>query len=381
MGGRNTIQEKPFVGVVGFDTIPTVGGGGTLANGLNVGDPFKIPTQFMSQMRGVQVAIVLNAAVVQLDTDFTLAMPAAGRNPQGNKKAVPGSPETPNGLAVTPVVAAPLTRQFSAGNWSAVGNGQNNGLIGAAAASRLMANSVVTTDIGQETMTLTYRAGPNQFGGTMGSLVDGIGRLYIVGAFLGEGDFPEIAPFAATNPLGGDPATEPNGLRERNGVGWDYTITGNQRPGRIKALQDIGPVCAVTPPPSPVGCNEVNDFDTNGFTIAFFGAATSTKHVFAWTTGTVTVHVTAVRPPNVFINTLTGMGYDTIGLTAMGVNLQRNVGLVAGSYTVRTSIDTPETNINIEMIGINLRFAPEPQPTLALLCGLVLLGVLGARRR
>ncbi len=87
----------------------------------------------MSQMKGLQVGIILNSVVVQIDTSFTAAMPGAAR--------------TKNPPA--------LTRRFSAMNWSGAGNGQNNGLTGTAAVSRLMANTVVTTDIGQETMTLT----------------------------------------------------------------------------------------------------------------------------------------------------------------------------------------------------------------------------------
>ena len=69
----------------------------------------------------------------------------------------------------------------------------------------------------------------------------------------------------------------------------------------------------------------------------------------------------------------------TTGLS-VGGGPQRNVGLVAGSYTVRTTPGSGEININQQMIGINLRFAPEPESTLALLSGLALLGVLGARR-
>jgi hypothetical protein len=102
-GGQNIFIEKPSAGVVGFGDIATIGGSGTLPNGLNVGDPFLVPTRFMSQKRGNQVGVVLNNAVVQLDTDFTAVMPVANRQK-----------DTANPVA--------LTRQFSAMNWSAVGN-------------------------------------------------------------------------------------------------------------------------------------------------------------------------------------------------------------------------------------------------------------------
>ncbi len=105
----------------------------------------------------------------------------------------------------------------------------------------------------------------------------------------------------------------------------------------------------------------------------------STRHLFAWTTGTVSNLVNALRPQGVFTNTITGMGYDTIGTSRFGAP-QRNVGLVAGSYTIRTSTGTGETNISIQTIGLDLQFAPEPQPTIGLIGVLGLLGGLAVIR-
>jgi hypothetical protein len=87
------------------------------------------------------------------------------------------------------------------------------------------------------------------------------------------------------------------------------------------------------------------------------------------------------RISSTYITTLTGMGYDTLGVSNL-VGPQRNVGLVAGSYTVRTKV-TPglPPSFDIQIIGVNLSFAPESDTTVALLSGLVLLGVLGARKR
>ena len=94
--------------------------------------------------------------------------------------------------------------------------------------------------------------------------------------------------------------------------------------------------------------------------------ATSVKHAFGLTTGTVSIVVVApARRPH-FSTTLTGMGYDTVGVSVLG-GPQRNVGLVAGSYTIRTATTT---EINAQMLGLNLKFAPEPGATVALASGL-----------
>jgi hypothetical protein len=246
-----------------------------------------------------------------------------------------------------------------------------------------LVNTVVTDDIGLETVAVNYAnpGNPTGFGGTMGVLLDGGGRLYLAGPNI-DGIFPaSLAPIVGTNPVGDTVA----GFAIRNAAGWDYTVTGSQMAGQFKAFPSApsvpAPACAVTPPPSPAGCNEINGFDTNGFFVAPLPGATSTKHMFAWTTGTVSIVRTALRNGIVQTDTVTGRGYDTVGVTPTnGTQPQRNVGLVAGSYTVRTD-GQPVTQLNTQLVGLDLKFTPEPGATVALISGLGMLGALAARRR
>ena len=75
------------------------------------------------------------------------------------------------------------------------------------------------------------------------------------------------------------------------------------------------------------------------------------------------------------------MGFDTIGKSVMGAP-QRNVGLVAGSYSIRTAFPPagPDIQISPQILGLNLKFTPEPGATMALVSGLGLLGFLARRR-
>jgi len=358
------VYNQPQVGNHGAQNIPTVGGAADPDNdGLDVGDPFVIPTLAFRQQLGLQVGIVLNNVVRQLDTAFTAAMPAANRATK--------TPAGPIGSKAT----APLMRHFSQMNWTKVGNGQNNGK-GANRPAPIANQNVIDVNIGAETLQMVYTLGPRQFGGTMSTLLDGRGRLVLAGPNI-DGQFPPaVQPVVGTNPVG-DLAV---GFRTRNAAGWDWTTPGAQSAGQFRGFPgplaaNVHVACNPTPPVSPAGCNEVDNF-SQGIFLANFGAATSVKHLFPLTTGTVSIVRTAIRNGGILqTETNTGMGYDTI--TGGG---DRIVGLVAGSYTTRTD-SVPTTQLNFQLLGINLRFTPEPGASAALASGLGLLGLLAHRRR
>lgn len=404
-------REQHFFGSTmapGVFNQPDVGNKGAriVNGGLAVGNPFTIPPFAFQQNLGPQVGIVIANAVRQLDTTFLAAMPGVDRiGPRPGPGITPmgaGPSYTPR-TAMQLIPAPALTRMFSAMNWNNPGNGQNNG-DPAGLVNRPSADFPVfrTAAGGNEVMTLRYNAGPNEFGGTMALLLDGRGRLNLV-----------VSQFSAMLPNSWKPAfgTQPvgdqvPGWRLRNGAGFDYVAPGTQMAGRLKALFGAIPANLVTPmgapriapscgvvPPFPAGCNEINGADTfmgfpfiptpmgggplipAGGTFGTLKKANSDKHMFAWTTGTVSIIRTAVRNGVPQSDTITGMGYDTV--TAMG--LQRNVGMVAGSYTVR--VDDTGTQLNTQLVGINLKFTPEPTATVALASGLGVLGLLAYRRR
>lgn len=377
---RKDTYEQPRVGNHGAQVM-NVHPADVDQDGLDVGDPFILPPKFARQRLGRQGGVVLNDTTDFLDTTFTAQMPATNRTTMIVGNTGMGTRKT-----------APLMRHFSQMNWTKAGNGQNNGVqIGGTPNAPVWEKqrpapggvngltNVLTFQTAQDTAVLTYKMGPRQFGGTMGTLLDGGGTL-----FLRDAAFDALAPAAAPVipmlPLGDGI----NGnIRTLNGGGWDWTLRGGQAAGPVYGFP--GPLAALLPPVCPptqvIGnCNQFNGdlLRANGIFLFNFPAATSVKHEFPLTTGTVSIVRTGVRGGNVATQTNTGMGYDTVMTGPLG--LERNVGLVAGSYTIRKSPGASD-QINIQVLGVALKFTPEPAATAALTSGLGLLGLLGYRRR
>ncbi|MCR9093584.1 MAG: PEP-CTERM sorting domain-containing protein [bacterium] len=324
--------------------VPVAGGHRIIPGGLGVGDAFTVPTDAFTQP-GVRSStpILNNVAILQLDTTFSYAGPASGR-------------------ARTP---APLTRVMSAMNWTKPGAGQ---------AGRLAAN---TTPLDPATQTeffvgLSFDAGPNEFGGTMAMLLAGSGRVYLNGVILGSAaGATSTRPWVGTNPVGGSPT-----FRTRDGAGWGYTTMGGQPPGVIINNAGFAAPCTQEFPPGPAGCGLVTDF--TGTTIGTIPAATSTRWLYPWTTGTVEVVRTGTVGGNPFNQTLTGMGYDTTSMTTGGGTV-RNIGLVTGGYYRRTSASGVDNLFTVT--GMDLQFVPEPGALASLVFGVGCLGALTHRRR
>jgi len=404
------IRNGPSFGVIGAQIINDPG------SALQVGGAFTVPALAMAQRRGHQVGQVAGgSAVKQLDTTFTAAAPGVYRDKNAGIDSAFYT-VTPVGfrgvkLSDNPAYVAPAqTRMMAARTFSATNvdaHGQNNGLATTDVnyEYRQALNTTHTVAFGNDVATIQYsNTNAAGFTGTMGIMLDGTGRLYFHNPFLSAAFSPPsapngLAPIVGTNPVGDNIP----GFRLRNAAGWNYTVRGRQVPGRFKAF---GPAVPFIPIPTSMGgtitgvlqsrpgiqgtpcpislsiapnatCNLLTaNFNAYGATVAPASTATSVKHLFAWTTGTVSAIVSGPRQGINHVLTQTGMGYDTV--TVGGA---RQVGLVAGSYTRRTAPATGVQEINPQMAGMDLVFTPEPGATVALLSGIGLLGALAVRRR
>ncbi|MEM9175530.1 MAG: PEP-CTERM sorting domain-containing protein [Myxococcota bacterium] len=351
----------------------------TPGDARSVGASFTMPPNFMAQFE-TQDAQVLNNVAIYLITSFMASAP-------GDQRA------TNLGLTSMDVGYAPnadtrvfAPRVFSVANLTA--HGQNNGL--AQTDPNYMYRQAVNTTVtdtfntGLENVTLTYSGGG--FSGTASLLLDGGGQLFVGGPNIDQlvGN-PAFNPIIGRNPLGDGIAGNP---QTRNGAGWGFVINGGQAQGTAKAFGLAattvlpGGFCTSTVAPAlPAGCNIVTGFDSTGFTVFPFPSATSAKHVFAWTTGNVTVTRigTRMQGGQTIVDTqiMIGDGHDSVSTFATGV--RRNVGLVAGSYSKRTD-GTGGQQINAQLAGMNLVFTPEPASAVALLAGVGLLGTMAVRR-
>ncbi|MFK7897732.1 MAG: hypothetical protein AB8G23_17990 [Myxococcota bacterium] len=317
-----------------------------IEGGLNVGDVFTLPPGAFRQAAGPQFTpIVDNVVVRQLDTSFAFSMPAASR-------------------AVGP---PPATRVFQPNAWNAPGNGQTGR--GAANTTPISTGTQATHEI-----TVRYKAGLNAFGGTMAAMQDGEGRIYLEGPVMGSVGNPATMPWIGTNQFGDGILNNPI---TRFGAGWNYTRMYEHATGIIKNLGGLAPPCTAATPAAPAGCGLVTNF--SGFTIGTIPAEDVTRHVFAWTTGTVEVLQGGTIGGFPSEQLLTAMGYDTTSTTLSGGTV-RNIGLVAGAFTRRTSsLGTPFRNGH-EIVGLDMQFAPEPGATAALSIGVAGLMLLAARR-
>jgi hypothetical protein len=401
------LRDGPSFGVKGARLINTVG---AAQDALNVGEQFTVPPLAFNQRLGHQVGQVLLNIVVQLDTTFTAAMPGSVRTKNNGVDQFQWS-STPTSMgrglvtSTNPAYAGPpetrimAQRLFSTAD--RVAHGQNNGLTTADPNYdyRMDVNTVHNHAFGADVLDLNYsNSDPlGGFTGTMAILLDGSGRLYLnspglSGAVAGATDPNNLKPIVGSNPVG----DLIPGFNIRNAAGWNYTVPGRQLAGRIKAFGPAAPFIPGGQASAPgivaskCGATAINDtcnllankFNDFGATVAPLGNAQSNKVMFAWTTGTVSIGRTGPRQGVVHTLTQTGMGYDSIAATptAMG-GAQRNVGLVAGSYSKRTSQGGTSLEMNTQIAGVDLRFTPEPGASIALLSGLGLLGALGVRRR
>lgn len=319
--------------------------------GLSAGAGFTIPTSAFRQAAGHQFTPILSGPYFpQLDTSQTFVGPAAARA----ENAQSG------------------TRKFRANAWSQAGNGQS-GRVAAA-----------TTPISRLTQaehnaTVRYTPGLNAFGGTMALLQSGSKRVYysdaVVRSSLG---MASTRPWVGTVSVSsGDSSGNPF---TRAGAGWGYTRMRNPAPQPfvIRNNAGIAPDCTQLTPPAPPGCGLITHIGDTVVNSIIQSDIVSTRWLYAFTTGTVSVSVYNAVGAWSPASRLTAMGFDTTSMTSGGGTV-RNIGLVAGAFARRDTADT-FPRYSPEIVGLNIRFSPEPGASVVLPGALALLGLFARRR-
>ena len=328
-----------------------------------VGQSFVVPPQIFTRAQSSQVPVPANAVVQQLDTTFIFNGPATLRTPSSMSAGGQAAGFTSQ------------TRRMQKTAWNKNGMGTRP-----AANFNFVVLSSVTT-----TRRVTYTATANNFGGTMGMLLDGGGIVYIVTDLVTALPGNEIALSAV-----GD--TVPGAITVHMGRGFATTQRRSANPAPIFPTFSIPVAC--TPnviPPSPAGCDLVigiiNNLGTQptpgGGTVMFttmqpVGAipgATTVNTGFPWTTGHVSAYGKGSQGGVAQTTTLTAFGNDSVQTGAAGV--VRTIQLVAGGVSLRqgpTTVRVP----HLETVTIQV---PEPGSTLMLAGALGLLGGLYSVRR
>ena len=370
-----------------------------------VGAPLTVPPNIFGQnLPPAVVAVPTSPQVRQLNTTFLYTGPVQTLTqltlvlPNGCQNVTPattcfnaGVMDRAGVLAATRQLAAGAPAvQKARGNRPAV---QATGLLTGMGSNPGPApwTTATTTSLGAtlNSASVRYIPGPNGFGGTMNSFLDGNGSLVITGVALGPvlaGNQPLANSVTTTvttttflgatnmvvNPAGG--ANNPAG-----GGTWGFERPGGQPSGLLYQSFMTATPCPTMPPFLPIGCDLVTALGpvlTTGGTAMNpvpLAAATSTQSGFPWTTGMVRVSRTGTQGGQPLTSTISGTGADFINGDG-----NREIHLVAGSLSIRSSV-AGTTGLG-QLSGIEM-VLPEPSENAMLAAALGVIGLCSLVRR
>jgi hypothetical protein len=326
--------------------VPTV-------NPTAIGQSFRIPPGIFSRAGTSQVPVPANAFVQQLDTAFIFNGPATIRTPSAMATTLgPGQlPGDPNS-----------TRRMQKNAWSKPG-------MGTRAAPNI---NFTTTSASVVTRRVTYTANANNFGGTMGMLLQGGGTVYIVFDIVTAVPGSEVGLSPVGDTLAGP-------ITVHMGRGYNTTQMRVANPGPVFPTFNVPVVCIPNViPPSPANCDLLTGIVNNlsGFTtmepIGAMPGALTTNIGFPWTTGHVSAYAKGAQQGVAQTTTLTAFGNDSV--SSSGV---RTIQLVSGGVALRQSVELGRVP-HLDAITIQV---PEPGSTLMLAGALGLIGGLYSVRR